>query len=226
MLMADSRYIPRTLDIAGLSRRKSLFLFGPRQTGKTALIRHALPSAKVYDLLDGDVFRTLSHRPARLGEELESGDRLVVVDGIQKLPELLDEVHRLIERRSIHFVLTGSSARKLRRGGVNLLGGRAPTRTLHPFTYRRRRIRAGTRIGSRALAIHLLLHSPQGRSRRLRGRLSERRGRGGSFDAERSGVQPVSGGCRAVPRDDVELFTNCQRRANADQHRPRVFPHP
>ena len=136
MLMADSRYIPRTLDIAGLSRRKSLFLFGPRQTGKTALIRHALPSAKVYDLLDGDVFRTLSHRPARLGEELESGDRLVVVDGIQKLPELLDEVHRLIERRSIHFVLTGSSARKLRRGGVNLLGGRAPTRTLHPFTYR------------------------------------------------------------------------------------------
>ena len=78
--MTDSRYIPRALDVAALSRRKSLFLFGPRQTGKTALIRHALPSAKVYDLLDGDVFRTLSHRPARLGEELESGDRLVVVD--------------------------------------------------------------------------------------------------------------------------------------------------
>src|SRR5207245_4465538 len=71
MLMADSRYIPRTLDIAGLSRRKSLFLFGPRQTGKTALIHRALPSAKVYDLLDGDVFRALSHRPARLGEELK-----------------------------------------------------------------------------------------------------------------------------------------------------------
>ena len=136
MLMADSRYVPRALDIAGLSRRKSLFLFGPRQTGKTALIHRALPSAKVYDLLDGDVFRTLSHRPARLGEELERGDRLVVVDEIQKLPELLDEVHRLIEQRSIHFVLTGSSARKLRRGGVNLLGGRAPTRTLHPFIYR------------------------------------------------------------------------------------------
>ncbi|PYS11918.1 MAG: AAA family ATPase, partial [Acidobacteria bacterium] len=112
MLMADSRYVPRALDIAGLSRRKSLFLFGPRQTGKTALIHRALPSAKVYDLLDGDVFRTLSHRPARLGEELERGDRLVVVDEIQKLPELLDEVHRLIEQRSIHFVLTGSSARK------------------------------------------------------------------------------------------------------------------
>src|SRR5437899_10273882 len=127
MLMADSRYVPRALDIAGLSRRKSLFLFGPRQTGKTALIHRALPSAKVYDLLDGDVFRTLSHRPARLGEELERGDRLVVVDEIQKLPELLDEVHRLIEQRSIHFVLTGSSGRKLRREKVS--GRSAPRST-------------------------------------------------------------------------------------------------
>lgn len=129
-------FIPRALELARLAGRKSLFLFGPRQTGKTALVRHALPSAKVYDLLDGDVFRTLSHRPARLGEELEPADRLVVLDEIQKLPVMLDEVHRLIEQRGIRFVLTGSSARKLRRGGVNLLGGRAPSRTLHPFTYR------------------------------------------------------------------------------------------
>ena len=129
-------YIPRALDLARLAGRKSLFLFGPRQTGKTALVGHALPSAKVYNLLDGDVFRTLSHRPARLGEELEPGDRLVVLDEIQKLPILLDEVHRLIEQRGIRFVLTGSSARKLRRGGVNRLGGRAPSRTLHPFTSR------------------------------------------------------------------------------------------
>src|SRR2546427_12923295 len=113
MVLADSPYIPRTLDMAGLSPRHSLFLFGPRQTGKTALIHRALPSAKVYDLLDGDVFRTLSHRPARLGEELERGDRLVVVDEIQKLPELLHEGHRLIEQRRIHFVLAGSSARTL-----------------------------------------------------------------------------------------------------------------
>ena len=155
--MTDSRYIPRALDVAALSRRKSLFLFGPRQTGKTALIRHALPSAKVYDLLDGDVFRTLSHRPARLGEELESGDRLVVVDEIQKLPELLDEVHRLIEQRRIHFVLTGSSARKLRRGGVNLLGpGPYPASVYLSGT--RRGIRAGTCIGSRTITFHLLLH--------------------------------------------------------------------
>ena len=129
-------YVPRALDLARLAGRKSLFLFGPRQTGKTALVNHALPSAKVYNLLDGDVFRTLSHRPARLGEELGPSDRLVVLDEIQKLPILLDEVHRLIEEKRIRFVLTGSSARKLRRGGVNLLGGRAPSRTLHPFTYR------------------------------------------------------------------------------------------
>jgi predicted AAA+ superfamily ATPase len=77
----------------------------------------------------------LSHRPSRLGEELQPADKLVVLDEIPKLPALLDEVHRLIEERGIRFVLTGSSARKLRRGGVNLLGGRAPSRTLHPFTY-------------------------------------------------------------------------------------------
>jgi predicted AAA+ superfamily ATPase len=129
-------YLPRTLDLAGLARRKSLFLFGPRQTGKTALVRHALPGARIYDLLDADVFLTFSRRPAQLGEELGPEDRLVVLDEVQKLPVLLDEVHRLIEQRDVRFVLTGSSARKLRRGGVNLLGGRAPSRTLHPFIYR------------------------------------------------------------------------------------------
>jgi predicted AAA+ superfamily ATPase len=129
-------FVPRALDLAQLAARKSLFLFGPRQTGKTALVRHALPEARVYDLLDADVFVTLSRRPAQLGEELGPSDRLVVLDEIQKLPVLLDEVHRLMEQRRIRFVLTGSSARKLRRGGVNLLGGRAPSRTLHPFTYR------------------------------------------------------------------------------------------
>jgi len=130
------RYVPRVLDIARLARRKSLFLFGPRQTGKTALVRHALPQARVYDLLDADIFLTLSQRPTRMGEELGPNDDVVVIDEIQKLPILLDEVHRLIEQRGVRFVLTGSSARKLRRAGVNLLGGRAPSRTLHPFVYR------------------------------------------------------------------------------------------
>jgi predicted AAA+ superfamily ATPase len=141
------------LDVKRLAARKSLFLFGPRQTGKTALISHSLPDAKIYDLLDGEVFLAFSARPARLSEELGSGDKLVVLDEIQKLPALLDEVHRLIERRGIRFVLTGSSARKLRRGGVNLLGGRAPSRTLHPFI--RRELGAGFSL-DRALDRGLL----------------------------------------------------------------------
>ncbi|MCC7382336.1 MAG: ATP-binding protein [Deltaproteobacteria bacterium] len=129
-------YVARALDLPRLAARKSLFLLGPRQTGKSALVRHALPRAKVYDLLDPEVFLALGQRPGRLGEELAAQDRLVVIDEIQKLPILLDEVHRLIEQRGVRFVLTGSSARKLRRGGVNLLGGRAATRTLHPFIAR------------------------------------------------------------------------------------------
>src|SRR5262245_33848914 len=111
-------FVPRALDLGKLASRKSLFLFGPRQTGKTALVRHTLPGARIYDLLDADVFLTLSRHPTQLGEELGPSDRLVALDEIQKLPVLLDEVHRLIEQRRIRFVLTGSTARKLRRGGV------------------------------------------------------------------------------------------------------------
>jgi len=128
--------IPRTLDLAALAARKSHFLFGPRQTGKTFLIRHALSGARVYDLLDAGVYLALSREPGRIAQELLPRDKLVVIDEIQRLPDLLHEVHRLIEERGIRFVLTGSSARKLRRGGVNLLGGRARTKYLHPLTAR------------------------------------------------------------------------------------------
>lgn len=127
-------HIPRALDIAGLLERKSHFLLGPRQTGKTTLIRETLPRARVYDLLDSTVFLNLSQDPGRLGEELGPGVEVVAIDEIQRLPELLNEVHRLIEGRGIRFLLTGSSARKLRQGGVNLLGGRARTKYLHPLT--------------------------------------------------------------------------------------------
>ena len=139
--MAPEPYIDRVLDVPRLAQRKSLFLFGPRQTGKTALIRHALPDARYYDLLDSNDFAALSRRPSLLAEELGPRTRIIAIDEIQKLPSLLDEVHRLIEREKVRFVLTGSSARKLRRGGVNLLGGRAVSRTLHPFTYRELRER-------------------------------------------------------------------------------------
>lgn len=116
--------------------KKSYFLFGPRQTGKTFLIRHILEKTKVYDLLDTSVYLALSQNPGRIEQELTNRDRLVVIDEIQRIPVLLNEVHRLIENRGLRFLLTGSSARKLRRGGVNLLGGRALTKYLHPLTYR------------------------------------------------------------------------------------------
>lgn len=124
----------RDLDLASLMEHKSHFLLGPRQTGKTTLIRDALPGVRSYDLLDSSVYLDLSRAPHHLAEELNADTRIVAIDEIQRLPELLNEVHRLIEQRGIHFLLTGSSARTLRRGGVNLLGGRARTKYLHPLT--------------------------------------------------------------------------------------------
>jgi predicted AAA+ superfamily ATPase len=134
--LGEAGYVDRMADLVAWSARKSLFLFGPRQTGKTTLIRRQLPGARVYDLLDSSVFLRLGQNPGRVGEELGPREALVVIDEVQRLPELLNEVHRLIEARGVRFVLTGSSARKLRRGGVNLLGGRARTRQLHPLTCR------------------------------------------------------------------------------------------
>jgi predicted AAA+ superfamily ATPase len=128
--------IPRLLDVAALLGKKSHFLLGPRQTGKTFLVRRALPRARIYDLLDSAVFLALSRNPGRIAEELAPTDRLVVIDEVQRLPELLNEVQRLIEDRGTRFLLTGSSARKLRRGGTNLLGGRARTKYLHPLSAR------------------------------------------------------------------------------------------
>lgn len=129
-------WIPRRIDLPGLLAKRSHFLFGPRQTGKTSLIRQTLKGAKVYDLLDTSVFLALSRNPGRLAEELGPQDTTIVIDEIQHLPILLNEVHRLIESRGLRFLLTGSSARKLRRAGVNLLGGRARVNHLHPLTWR------------------------------------------------------------------------------------------
>jgi predicted AAA+ superfamily ATPase len=128
--------IDRFVNLQALLEKKSHFLLGPRQTGKTFLVQHTLKNARVYDLLDYAVYLALSQNPGRMAQELGPKDRIVVIDEIQRLPELLNEVHRLIESRGLRFLLTGSSARKLRRGGVNLLGGRARTKYLHPLTYK------------------------------------------------------------------------------------------
>jgi len=133
---ATAPYIDRIIDLPTRLAKKSHFLLGPRQTGKSFLIAHTLPGVRLYDLLDSATYFSLSHDPTRLAQELTAQDRLVVIDEIQRLPELLNEVHRLIETRRIRFLLTGSSARKLRRSGVNLLGGRARTLSLHPLTWR------------------------------------------------------------------------------------------
>ncbi|GAB6059717.1 ATP-binding protein [Desulfonatronum parangueonense] len=104
-------------------------------------MRGLFPEAPYYDLLDAALFRRLSANPALLGEELsaqgwEQGRQPwpVIIDEVQKLPELLDEVHRLMARHGWRFILSGSSARKLRKGGGNLLGGRAVSRELLPLT--------------------------------------------------------------------------------------------
>ncbi|MBI1959344.1 MAG: ATP-binding protein [Candidatus Rokubacteria bacterium] len=116
-------------------RRQSFFLFGPRGVGKTAWLRARFPDALFFDLLDADTYTRLLAAPTRLGDEIPAGYRgWVVLDEIQRLPDLLNEVHRLIEARRVRFVLTGSSALKLRRKGVNLLAGRALTRFMHPLT--------------------------------------------------------------------------------------------
>lgn len=125
---------PRAVAIPELVRSKSLFLLGPRQTGKSTLLRTAFPEARFVDLLEAGTFRELSARPETLRESLSPRETLVVIDEIQKLPSLLDEVQAMIDRnKAVRFVLTGSSARKLRGGRANLLAGRAWVANLHPL---------------------------------------------------------------------------------------------
>lgn len=114
---------------------KSFFLFGPRGTGKTTWVKTQFLGAVFVDLLEAELFNDLLANPQRL-EKLIPYDfkDWIVIDEIQKIPELLDEVHRLIEKKKYKFILTGSSARKIRKGGHNLLGGRALTCHLYPLT--------------------------------------------------------------------------------------------
>jgi len=102
------------------------FLWGPRQTGKTTFLKQTYPQATYYDLLDTELNAELSIRPSLLREEiLAEKPALVIVDEVQKVPQILEEIHWLLENTSTQFILCGSSARKLKRGASNLLGGRA-----------------------------------------------------------------------------------------------------
>src|SRR5215208_5643810 len=102
--------------------RETFFLWGPRQTVKTTLLRQAYPEAHWIDLLRADDYRRYLERPELLREELDdAAPRQIVIDEIQKVPSLLDEVHWLIENKRVAFALCGSSARKVKRGAANLL---------------------------------------------------------------------------------------------------------
>ena len=127
----------RTLNMKDLVLKKSMFLFGPRSTGKTTLLRMQFGPDTIINLLKSSVYLPLNENPSRLRDvirEIPTNTGAVVIDEIQKLPSLLDEVHDLIETRKIRFILTGSSGRKLKRSGVNLLAGRAWQADLFPLT--------------------------------------------------------------------------------------------
>lgn len=126
-------YIKRTLSLEKI--KKSIFLLGPRQTGKSSLLKHTYPNIKKINLLKTDELLKYSTQPSLLRKELIASDHIVAIDEIQKLPILLDEVQYLIDEHNVKFILTGSSARKLKKNGINLLGGRANSYHLHPFTY-------------------------------------------------------------------------------------------
>lgn len=120
-----------------LAAKKSLFLFGPRSTGKTTLLKAQFREDAIINLLKSSTFLALSQNPsaiAGMAKEIRRTSSTVIIDEIQKLPVLLDEVHNLIESENIRFILTGSSARKLKRSGVNLLAGRAWQCNMFPLS--------------------------------------------------------------------------------------------
>jgi predicted AAA+ superfamily ATPase len=129
----DERLIHRIQRI-DLPQKRSAFLWGPRKTGKTTLLRQQFPQAYFVDLLDYDLFLTLTQRPTRLRQILQAqSSKTVVIDEVQKIPHLMDEIHWLMENKGYQFIMSGSSARKFRRGHVNLLGGRAWRFELYPL---------------------------------------------------------------------------------------------
>ena len=121
-----------------LSKSETCFMWGARQTGKSTLLKQLYPKSKYYDLLLSDVYERLLRRPSIFREECIAHGKTVnpiIIDEVQKIPALLDEVHWLIENEGLHFILCGSSARKLKRGHGNLLGGRAIRYELYPLVY-------------------------------------------------------------------------------------------
>ncbi len=129
-----SKIKKRLLDLH-LPAHKSAFLWGPRKSGKSYWLHHNLKNIILIDLLKTDVFSEYASRPSLIRERYQNEKRIIVIDEVQKIPDILNEVHWLIENKNISFLLTGSSARKLKRGHSNLLGGRAWRRNMMPLSY-------------------------------------------------------------------------------------------
>lgn len=131
----------RILDISKVIERKSLFLLGPRQTGKSTYLKKHFPHALYINLLKSSEYQSYLKDPTHLHKTVKyftnhNSSRIVIIDEVQKIPSLLNDVHDLIEEdKSLRFILTGSSARKLKRSGVNLLGGRASWMNFHPLCF-------------------------------------------------------------------------------------------
>lgn len=120
------KIISRILNLS-LPPRQSAFLWGPRKTGKSTYLKAKFPASLIYDFLQTDLFLDFSKRPALLREQILAKEEQVlahpiILDEVQKVPQILDEVHWLIENKRLQFILCGSSARKLKRGKANLLG--------------------------------------------------------------------------------------------------------
>jgi predicted AAA+ superfamily ATPase len=132
--MENKMYIERLAPLLELTKKKSFFLLGPRQTGKSFLLKHHFAkNFKINLLLNSDYLRYQKDPDLLIRELSEKKPQLIIIDEIQRVPELLNAVHFLIEETGHRFLLTGSSARKLKKSGVNLLGGRAGKMLLHPF---------------------------------------------------------------------------------------------
>ena len=119
-----------------------MFPLGPRQTGKSTLLKALFPDAIRYDLLLSSEYHRILHSPQLIREECLAANidgntqrHPIIIDEIQKIPDLMDEIHWLIENKGLRFVLCGSSARKLKRGHANLLGGRAVRYDMHPLVF-------------------------------------------------------------------------------------------
>lgn len=142
--------IKRIVDLKSLSKKKSLFFLGPRQTGKTTLLKKEFPNAQYINLLEADTYREFYTRPELLRQIVIPEDKLIIIDEIQKVPQLLDEVHNLIESKlKPRFILTGSSARSIKAGAANLLAGRAWMTQLNPLT--------SAEVGFQEKSIHNLM---------------------------------------------------------------------